>query len=78
MNKLQDLLDKHEVVILDGAMGTMLFASGLEAGGAPEAWNLDHPDRIREVHRKYITAGSQVILTNTFGGTRFCLKVHEL
>jgi methionine synthase I (cobalamin-dependent) len=78
MNKLQDLLEKQEVVILDGAMGTMLFASGLEAGGAPEAWNLDHPDRIREVHRKYIAAGSQVILTNTFGGTRFRLKLHEL
>jgi 5-methyltetrahydrofolate--homocysteine methyltransferase len=78
MNKLQDLLEEHEVVILDGAMGTMLFASGLEAGGAPEAWNIEHPDRIREVHRKYIAAGSQVILTNTFGGTHFRLKLHGL
>ena len=77
-NKLQDLLDKHEYLILDGAMGTMLFDSGLEAGGAPEAWNVEHPDRIREVHRKYIAAGSQVILTNTFGGTRYRLKLHEL
>jgi methionine synthase I (cobalamin-dependent) len=78
MNKLQDLLDKQDYVLLDGAMGTMLFASGLEEGGAPEAWNLDHPDRIREVHRKYIAAGSQVILTNTFGGSRFRLKLHQL
>ncbi len=78
MNKLQDLLDKQDYVLLDGAMGTMLFASGLEEGGAPEAWNLNHPDRIREVHRKYIAAGSQVILTNTFGGTRFRLKLHQL
>ena len=78
MNKLQELLDQQEYVLLDGAMGTMLFAAGLEEGAAPEAWNLDQPDRIREVHRKYIAAGSQVILTNTFGGTRYRLNLHGL
>lgn len=78
MNKLEALLANQEYVLLDGAMGTMLFASGLETGGAPEAWNLTQPEKIREVHRKYIAAGSQLILTNTFGGTRFRLHLHGL
>ena len=59
-------------------MGTMLFAMGLEQGGAPELWNLAYPERIQEVHRRYIEAGSQVILTNSFGGTRYRLKLHNL
>lgn len=78
MNKLEQLLESQEYILLDGAMGTMLFAVGLEEGAAPEAWNFEHPDRIREVHRAYIEAGSQVILTNTFGGTRYRLKLHGL
>lgn len=59
-------------------MGTMLFAMGLEQGGAPELWNVAYPERIQEVHRRYIEAGSQVILTNSFGGTRYRLKLHDL
>jgi 5-methyltetrahydrofolate--homocysteine methyltransferase len=78
MNKLEELLGSSEYILLDGAMGTMLFSSGLESGASPEEWNISHPDRIRIVHRKYIDAGSQVILTNTFGGTRFRLKLHGL
>jgi len=71
-------LAQQDYVLLDGAMGTMLFSEGLEEGAAPELWNLDHPEKVRGVHRKYIQAGSQVILTNTFGGTRFRLKLHSL
>lgn len=78
MNKLQEFLTTNEYLILDGAMGTMLFAMGLEQGGAPELWNVAHPERIQEVHRRYIEAGSQVILTNSFGGTRYRLKLHNL
>jgi 5-methyltetrahydrofolate--homocysteine methyltransferase len=78
MNKLEKLLESQEYILLDGAMGTMLFAVGLEEGAAPEAWNFEYPNRIREVHRAYIEAGSQVILTNTFGGTRYRLKLHGL
>lgn len=59
-------------------MGTMLFALGLAQGGAPELWNVEHPERIQEVHRRYIEAGSQVVLTNSFGGTRYRLKLHDL
>ncbi|MBX3056407.1 MAG: betaine--homocysteine S-methyltransferase [Anaerolineae bacterium] len=78
MNVLQKQLTTQDYLILDGAMGTMLFARGLEQGGAPELWNVEHPKRIQEVHRRYIAAGSQVILTNSFGGTRYRLKLHDL
>ncbi len=78
MDKLQQLLDSHEAIVLDGAMGTVLFAAGLESGAPPEAWNVLHPERIRAVHRDYIRAGSNIILTNSFGGTRYRLKLHNL
>lgn len=78
MNKLEQLLATHDYLIADGGMGTMLMAAGLEQGDPPEMWNLLHPDRIRAVHRGYIEAGSQIILTNSFGGTCFRLKLHKL
>jgi len=78
ISKLAQLLATSETVVLDGAMGTMLFAAGLESGASPEAWNESHPDRIGDIHRQYIQAGSQIILTNSFGGTRFRLKLHNL
>lgn len=78
MNKLIQLLNSEQTIVLDGAMGTMLMASGLVQGGAPEDWNVSHPERIRALHRAYIAAGSRVILTNSFGGTRLRLKLHGL
>ncbi|MFQ5401077.1 MAG: betaine--homocysteine S-methyltransferase [Anaerolineae bacterium] len=78
MNKLKQLLESEPVLLLDGAMGTMLMEAGLEQGNPPEEWNVLHPDRVRVVHRVYIDAGSRIILTNTFGGTRFRLKLHNL
>ncbi len=78
MNKLEQLLATNEYLIADGGMGTMLMAAGLEQGDPPEMWNVLHPDRIRDVHRGYIEAGAQIILTNSFGGTRFRLKLHKL
>jgi 5-methyltetrahydrofolate--homocysteine methyltransferase len=62
-----------EVLIADGAMGTVLMAEGLEAGASPEQWNADRPQRIADVHRAYVAAGSKIILTNTFGGSRIKL-----
>ena len=78
MNVLDDLLAEHDHLIADGAMGTRLFAAGLPAGDAPERWNLDQPEEITNVHRAYIAAGSDVVLTNTFGGTRLRLQLHDL
>ena len=59
-------------------MGTMLFASGLEQGGSPELWNVEHPERVAAIHRGYLEAGAQLLLTNTFGGTRHRLALHNL
>lgn len=77
MTTIQDLLDRGGYIITDGAMGTVLFAAGLEHGDPPELWNINHPERVAEVHRTYIAAGSQVLLTNTFGGNRYRLSLHN-
>ena len=61
-------------VLLDGAMGTMLIARGLLPGRPPEEWNRDRPSVVRRVHSSYLDAGSEVIETNTFGGTRSRLR----
>ncbi len=78
MSRLTDLLAQSPVLLADGAMGTMLFAAGLESGAPPELWNVEHPDRVRAVQRAYLQAGSQIILTNTFGGSRYRLGMHGL
>ncbi len=65
-------------LILDGAWGTELQALGLEAGACPDAWNLAHPERVESVARGYVLAGSQIILTNTFGANRIVLSRHGL
>jgi 5-methyltetrahydrofolate--homocysteine methyltransferase len=78
MNKLVEYIQQEGVLVLDGAMGTQLFARGLVSGGSPEEWNITHPERVQDVHRAYADAGSQVILTNSFGGTRYRMKLHDL
>lgn len=75
---LPDLLSNGRPVLADGAMGTMLFSMGLELGGSPELWNLERPEQIRAVHRGYIEAGAQIILTNSFGANRERLGLHGL
>ncbi|MEQ9349298.1 MAG: betaine--homocysteine S-methyltransferase, partial [Alphaproteobacteria bacterium] len=64
-------------LIADGAMGTNLFARGLEAGHAPELWNEEHPDRVRSVHQEMVDAGCDSILTNSFGANSYRLKLHD-
>jgi methionine synthase I (cobalamin-dependent) len=61
-------LAKKKTVIFDGAMGTMLMASGLPSGQSPELWNLEKPAVVAEIHGRYYDAGSDVVHTNTFGG----------
>ena len=65
-------------VVTDGAWGTQLQARGLAIGEFPDAWNLTHPERVSEVARAYVNAGSRVILTNTFGASRIRLAEHSL
>ncbi len=61
-------------VVTDGAWGTQLQARGLPVGAYPDLWNLEHPERVEEVARAYVEAGSQIILTNTFGANRLVLQ----
>ncbi|HUT20752.1 MAG TPA: homocysteine S-methyltransferase family protein [Anaerolineae bacterium] len=74
---MQDLvryLKEGNLLIADGATGTMLQAMGLPPGLAPELWNVERPDAIRAHYRAYLNAGSEVILANTFGGNRIKLE----
>ncbi len=73
-----EILASGETILADGAMGTMLQAAGLEKGHAPEELNLTRPETVISVHRQYCNAGSEIILTNSFGGTRFRLGKHGL
>ena len=70
MEDILSRLKSGSVIVADGAMGTMLQAAGLPTGMAPEAWLLESPDPVRGVHSAYIEAGSDLILSCTFGGTR--------
>ncbi|HHZ07662.1 MAG TPA: betaine--homocysteine S-methyltransferase [Rhizobiales bacterium] len=76
-NPIDTLLAEKGVLLADGATGTNLFAMGLEAGQAPELWNETHPDRIAALHQGFVDAGADIILTNSFGGTRHRLKLHH-
>ncbi len=71
---IKDRLGK-ELLFFDGGMGTLLQERGLGPGELPETWNLIHPDVIRDIHRSYIEAGSDIVLTNTFGAN--ALKFHD-
>ncbi|HEV7305755.1 betaine--homocysteine S-methyltransferase [Ensifer sp.] len=76
-NALSALLAEKGVLLADGATGTSLFAMGLEAGEAPELWNETKPENITKLHQDFVDAGADIILTNTFGGTRHRLKLHQ-
>jgi 5-methyltetrahydrofolate--homocysteine methyltransferase len=72
------LLNEGGPILADGAMGTMLFAAGLQFGDPPEVWNVSQPEVVRRIHRGYLEAGSQLVMTNTFGGNRLRLRLHGL
>ncbi|MCA1297469.1 betaine--homocysteine S-methyltransferase [Stappia indica] len=78
MNKLEDLLARKRTLLADGATGTNLFDMGLTSGDPPEEWNLTEPDKIRALHRGFVEAGADIILTNSFGANRHRLKLHKL
>ncbi len=74
---LQALLAQRAWLLADGATGTNLFNMGLEAGEAPEMWNLDAPEKVRALYDGAIDAGSDIFLTNSFGGNASRLKLHD-
>ncbi len=63
-------------LVCDGGMGTQLMLAGLEQGGSGEAWNISHPERILEIQKRYVDAGADCIISNTFGASRMMLKRH--
>ena len=75
---LQDLLREKGVLLADGATGTNFFDMGLTSGEAPEVWNLEQPEKVRALHKAFVEAGADIILTNTFGANRHRLKLHGL
>src|ERR1700678_2453956 len=76
-DRLTSLLAERLWLLADGATGTNLFERGLQSGDAPELWNADHPERVAKLARAFVAAGADVILTNSFGGTRYRLKLHK-
>ena len=76
-DRLTALLAQRPWLLADGAMGSNLFARGLTSGDAPELWNTTQPDQVRDLHRRFIDAGADILLTNSFGGTRHRLKLHR-
>lgn len=77
MNNFLKILEQKKHILADGATGTNLFGMGLETGDPPEPWNVHHIDRIRALHQGFVDAGSDLFLTNSFGGTSFRLKLHK-
>ncbi len=75
---LETLLGQGRPLLADGATGTNLFAMGLSSGDSPELWNVSHPDRILALHQSFVDAGADIILTNSFGGNRRRLMLHQL
>ncbi len=68
---------KNEILLLDGSMGALLQSRGLPPGYAPDLWNLERPQDIQQVHSEYVEAGSDIILTNTFGSSRLRLREYD-
>jgi methionine synthase I (cobalamin-dependent) len=75
---LQTLLAERRPLLADGATGTNLFDAGLTSGDNPELWNATRAEAIRALHRSFIEAGADIILTNSFGGNRRRLALHGL
>ena len=78
IDRILDRLGQGETLISDGATGTYLQEHGLEPGGCPEAFNASHPEIVRGMAREYFEAGADMVLTNSFGGSRFMLGKYGL
>lgn len=76
-DKFAKALQSKDVLLADGATGTNLFNMGLQSGDAPELWNTDEPGKIKSLYKGFVDAGSDIFLTNTFGGTAARLKLHD-
>jgi 5-methyltetrahydrofolate--homocysteine methyltransferase len=75
---LSRLLGERRILLADGATGTNYFDMGLMSGEAPESWLLEKPEKVADLHRRFVEAGSDIVLTNSFGANSFRLKLHGL
>ncbi|MFQ6082397.1 MAG: homocysteine S-methyltransferase family protein [Candidatus Aminicenantia bacterium] len=71
-------LIKEGIILFDGANGSQLIKFGLPSGYCPELWNIEKPEIVKKIHQEYFQAGSDAVLTNTFGGNRLKLKAYSL
>jgi 5-methyltetrahydrofolate--homocysteine methyltransferase len=71
-------LIKEQTVLLDGGFGTELISRGFPQGACPELWNVENPEVVKEIHKNYYDAGSDAVLTNSFGGNKIKLQSHNL
>ncbi|MGD9135565.1 MAG: homocysteine S-methyltransferase family protein [Desulfobacterales bacterium] len=78
MHPLIEKLTQKGPIVTDGSWGTQLQNRGLKRGECPDSWNLSHPELVEEVAHQYVEAGSRIILTNTFGGSRLSLERYHL
>jgi 5-methyltetrahydrofolate--homocysteine methyltransferase len=78
MNSTIYELMKKRTVLLDGGMGTELMKHGFPQGACPESWNAENPDVVKQIHRSYYEAGSDAVLTNSFGGNKIKMSAHGL
>ncbi len=76
MKKLLQEIIRERTLVCDGAMGTQLMLAGLESGSCGEMWNLTNPDKILSIQKRYVEAGADCLITNTFGGSRIMLRRH--
>lgn len=74
MISILDMLKRNKVLVSDGAWGTFLVEKGMKPGECPELWNIEHPAAVADIARAYAQAGSDMVSTNSFGGTRFKLS----
>ena len=72
--KIVDAVKRGRILVSDGAWGTTLQREGLKPGECPELWNLDHPEAVYGIAKSYVEAGSDMVQTNSFGGTSFKLE----
>jgi len=77
MTRIEEEIQKKGYLLADGATGTNLFDMGLESGYSPEFWNLEFPERVKANHENFLRAGSDIILTNSFGANKYRLALHD-
>ena len=76
--RINEIIKNKKALTADGATGTNLFKMGLDSGYPPEMWNIEKPENVASNHRNFITAGSDIILTNSFGANKYRLSLHNM